>query len=138
MKNSRKTYEDENDQLLQEVKDTRSKVMKLEGMLSNVTRERGGLKQQLEEFKEKLLQTKEENTVLEIKYSENLRLLEKLKNSERSAEKTRDKLRGKVAQLQDELEARYVTLVNLLERKLGSDKKKDCKEDIVRAVRCVS
>ena len=138
MKNSRKTYEDENDQLLQEVKDTRSKVVKLEGMLSNVTRERGGLKQQLEEFKEKLFQTKEENIVLERKYSENLRLLEKLKNSERSAEKTRDELRGKVAQLQDELEARYVTLVNLLERKLGSDKKKDCKEEIVWAVRCVS
>ena len=138
MKNSRKTYEDENDQLLQEVKDTRSKVMKLEGMLSNVTRERGDLKQQLEEFKEKLLQTKDENTVLERKYSENLRLLEKLKNSERSAEKTRNELRGKVAQLQDELEARYVTFVNLLERKLGPDKKKDCKEDIVGAVRCAS
>ena len=138
MKNSRKTYEDENDQLLQEVKDTRSKVMKLEGMLSNVTRERGGLKQQLEEFKEKLLQTKEENTALERKYSENLKLLEKLKNSQRSAEKTRSELRGKVAQLQDELEARYVTFVNLLECKLGPDKKKDCKEDIVGAVRCVS
>ena len=117
MKNSRKTYEDENDQLLQEVKDTRSKVTKLEGMLSNVTRERSGLKQQLEEFKDKLLQTKEENTVLERKYSENLRLLEKLKNSERSAEKTRNELRGKVAQLQDDLETRYVTLISLLEQK---------------------
>ena len=107
MKNSRKTYEDENDQLLQEVKDTRSKVTKLEGMLLNVTRERSGLKQQLEEFKEKLLQTKEENTVMERKYSENLRVVEKLKTNERSTEKTREELRGKVAQLQDELETRY-------------------------------
>jgi chromosome segregation ATPase len=107
MKNSRKTYEDENDQLLQEVKDTRSKVTKLEGMLLNVTRERSGLKQQLEEFKEKLLQTKEENTVMERKYSENLRVVEKLKTNERSTEKTREELRAKVAQLQDELETRY-------------------------------
>jgi chromosome segregation ATPase len=110
MKNSRKSYEDENDQLLQEVKDTRSKVTKLEGMLLNVTRERSGLKQQLEEFKEKLLQTKEENSVLERKYSENSRVLEKLKTNERSAEKTREELRGKVAQLQDELETRYLCL----------------------------
>ena len=107
MKNSRQSYEDENEQLLQEVKDARSKVTKLEGMLLNVTKERSGLKQQLEEFKEKLLQTKEENTVLERKYSENLRVLEKLKTNERSAEKTRDELRGKVTQLQDELETRY-------------------------------
>ena len=107
MKNSRKTYEDENEQLLQEVKDTRSKVTKLEGMLLNVTRERSGLKQQLEEFKDKLLQTKEENTVLERKYSENLRVLEKLKTNERSAEKTKEELRGKVTQLQDQLETRY-------------------------------
>lgn len=107
MKNSRKTYEDENDQLLQEVKDTRSKVTKLEGMLLNVTRERSGLKQQLEEFKEKLLQTKEENTVMERKYSENLRVVEKLKTNERSTEKTREELRAKLAQLQDELETRY-------------------------------
>ena len=110
MKNSRKSYEDENDQLLQEVKDTRSKVTKLEGMLLNVTRERSGLKQQLEEFKEKLLQTKEENSVLERKYSENSRVLEKLKTNERSAEKTREELRGKVAQLEDELETRYPCL----------------------------
>lgn len=110
MKNSRKTFEDENDQLLQEVKDTRSKVTKLEGMLSNITRERNGLKQQLEEFKEKLLQSKEENGVLERKYSENLRVLEKLKTNERSAEKVKEELRGKVTLLQDELDSRYTFL----------------------------
>lgn len=107
MKNSRQDYEVENDQLRQELKDTRSKVVKLEGMLLNVTREQSGLKQQLEEMKDKLLQTKEENTVLERKHSENTRMLEKLKTSDRSAEKTREELRGKIALLQDELEIRY-------------------------------
>jgi hypothetical protein len=44
---------------------------------------------------------------MERKYSENLRGVEKLKTNERSTEKTREELRAKVAQLQDELETRY-------------------------------